>query len=112
MIRTKNDIIKKLMGRYGLDSANARQVVSDVLSGIVDAALEHGRIEIRRFGTFRIAERASRVARNPRTNEPLRLPARHVLTFEPSDKVVDRIASRYQDGTAPQPERFTFSNDA
>jgi len=97
MMRTKNDIIKKLTERHALDSASARQVVADVLNGIVEATLDHGRIEIRRFGTFRVCLRASRVARNPRTNEPLRLPPRHVMTFEPSDKVIDQIAQRYRE---------------
>ncbi len=95
MMRTKNDIIKQLCCEHGLDNVCARRVVTDVLNGIVEATLEHGRIEIRRFGTFKICWRASRVARNPRTNEPLRLPPRHVLTFEPSEKVSSMVTEKF-----------------
>ncbi|NLX06239.1 MAG: HU family DNA-binding protein [Phycisphaerae bacterium] len=102
MIRTKNDIIKQLTERHDLDSARARRVVTEVLNGIVEATLEHGRIEIRRFGTFKVCRRASRVARNPRTNEPLRLPPRYVLTFEPSERVSNKVSQRF-----PSPEPMT-----
>lgn len=99
MTRTKNDIIKQLADRYDMDSVRARQVVGDVLDGIVEAALEFGRIEIRRFGTFKVCRRAARSARNPQTNEPLRLPPRYVLTFDPSEKVATQVADRYANGT-------------
>lgn len=97
-VRTKRDIIAQLTREYHLDTSQARKVIQAVLNGIVNATLEHGRIEIRRFGTFKILHRAARVARNPRTNEELRLPARYVISFEPSDqlsqKVVDHCAGR------------------
>ena len=102
MIRTKNDIIRQLGKDYDMDPARARRVIHSVLSGIVNATLEHGKIEIRRFGTFKICQRASRVARNPRTNEPLRLPARHVLTFEPSRKVSQLVLQQYKSSKQQQ----------
>jgi nucleoid DNA-binding protein len=94
-IRTKRDIITQLTRDFHLDTGQARKAVQTVLNGIVNAALEHRRIEIRRFGTFKILHRAPRVARNPRTNEELRLPARFVITFEPSDQLSDRVHKQF-----------------
>jgi nucleoid DNA-binding protein len=113
VVRTKRDIISQLTRDFHLDTGQARKAVQTVLNGIISATLEHGRIEIRRFGTFKILHRAARVARNPRTNEELRLPARYVISFEPSDqlsqKVLDHCATRIPE-MAEKPEyAFTAS---
>jgi nucleoid DNA-binding protein len=94
-VRTKRDIINQITRDFHLDTSQARKVVQTVLSGIVTATLEHSRIEIRRFGTFKIIHRAARVARNPRTNEELRLPPRYVITFEPSDQLSAKVDKRF-----------------
>ncbi len=115
-VRTKRDIISQLTRDYQLDTSQSRKVVQTVLNGIINAALEHGRIEIRRFGTFKILHRAPRVARNPRTNEELRLPARFVITFEPSDQLSARVVQHY--GTQPavaakvEKEEFAFAGQS
>jgi nucleoid DNA-binding protein len=111
-VRTKRDIISQLTRDFHLDTNQSRKVVQTVLNGIVAAALEHGRIEIRRFGTFKILHRAPRVARNPRTNEELRLPARFVITFEPSDQLSDRVVQHFGSqpaATAAKVEKEEYS---
>lgn len=94
-VRTKRDIIAQLSRDFHVDTSQARRMVQTVLNGIVSATLDHGRIEIRRFGTFKVLHRAARVARNPRTNEELRLPPRYVITFEPSDQLSAKVLKRY-----------------
>ncbi|MFA5864146.1 MAG: HU family DNA-binding protein [Phycisphaerae bacterium] len=94
-VRTKRDIINHVSHDFNLDTVQARKAVQEVLNGIVSATLDHGRIEIRRFGTFKILHRAARVARNPRTNEELRLPARFVISFEPSDQLSEKVVKQY-----------------
>jgi len=94
-VRTRFDIIKQLSNEFGIPVEQSRQIVRTVLDRIIEATIEHGRIEIRRFGTFKIAHRAARVARNPRTNQQIRIPPRYVLTFEPSEIVIDKVAQYY-----------------
>jgi nucleoid DNA-binding protein len=94
-VRTKRDIIAQLTRDFHVDTSQARKMVQTVLNGIVNATLDHGRIEIRRFGTFKVLHRAARVARNPRTNEELRLPPRYVVTFEPSDQLSAKVLKKF-----------------
>jgi DNA-binding protein HU-beta/integration host factor subunit beta len=94
-VRTKRDIIAQITHDFHVDTSQARKMVQAVLNGIVNATLDHGRIEIRRFGTFKILHRAARVARNPRTNEELRLPPRYVVTFEPSDQLSAKVVKKF-----------------
>ncbi len=95
-VRTRLDIIKQLSEEFGISAEQARNIVRFVLDNIIDAAIENGRMEIRRFGTFKITHRAARVARNPRTNQQMRIPPRYVLTFEPSEIVLEKVAQHYR----------------
>ncbi len=108
-IRTRLDIIKRISSDFGVSVEKSRNIVQDVLDGIVQATIEHGRLEVRRFGTFKITHRAARVARNPRTNEELRIPPRYVLTFEPSDKVAEKVEKHYREKTTAI-EKYAFED--
>lgn len=90
---TKKQIVKDLSQRYGVDQAVTRKIVQGVLDAVVGSLAEEGRIELRNFGVFEIRRRASRVARNPRTNEPIRLPPRTVVVFQPGKKLQDLTES-------------------
>jgi hypothetical protein len=50
-------------------------------------AQDHHNIEIRGFGTFKVRERKSRLARNPRTGDPVEVPPRAVPVFKPSKEL-------------------------
>ena len=56
----------------------------DTPENVKDALAEHNNIEIRGFGTFKVRERKSRLARNPRTGDPVEVPPRAVPVFKPS----------------------------
>lgn len=93
---TKKQIVKDLSQRYGVDQAVTRKIVQGVLDAVVGSLAEEGRIELRNFGVFEIRHRASRVARNPRTNEPIRLPPRTVVVFQPGKKLQDLTEGQTQ----------------
>lgn len=48
---------------------------------------ESGTLQIRGFGTFKRVTTAPRTGRNPKTGEPVEVPARSVLKFKPSKRV-------------------------
>ena len=90
------------MVEQNLSNRQARQVFQLVLDDIVRVIQENGRLELRNFGVFRVKHRAERVARNPRTNEALKLPARTVLTFEASQRIADAIQQHWPTGESVQ----------
>jgi nucleoid DNA-binding protein len=64
----------------------------------VKRALANGEnIEIRGFGTFKIRRRKSRMARNPRTGEAVKVPARMVPVFKPSRQLRSRVSKANRD---------------
>ena len=50
----------------------------------IQAKAELGRYRIRGFGTLKVRKRRSRMARNPRTGDPVEVPSRAVPIFKPS----------------------------
>ena len=72
--------------------------VTEIL-GAIHAALVHGdRVEIRRFGVFDLNHRTPRQARNPKTGEPVAVPAKWVPAFKAGKELRERVMAT----TSPQ----------
>lgn len=90
---TKKEIVRDVSATYGIDQGLAKQLVQFVLDSIVKSLESEGRIELRNFGVFEVKRRAARVARNPRTNEPLHVPSKNVIAFQPGKRLVQLAAA-------------------
>ena len=52
----------------------------------------HGeRIEVRGFGSFSLHYRKPKMARNPKTGNPVPLPGRYVVHFKPGKELRERV---------------------
>ncbi len=88
---TKADIVARIAQTTGMTKADTADVL-DALLEAISAALGRGeKIEMRGFGIFKVESRKSRVARNPKTGEEIRIPPRAVPVFKPSDHLKDRV---------------------
>ena len=81
---TKADIVRDISESTGMTKTDVALIVNGVLDSIRDALIEGERIEIRGFGVFKVVRRAPRTARNPRTNEAVRIGERMAPVFVPS----------------------------
>ena len=81
---TKADIVDRIADGTGLTKLETEAVVDGFVITVM-AALEAGdSVELRGFGSFRVRERAARMARNPQTDEPVEVPRQFVPAFKPS----------------------------
>lgn len=60
------------------------ETVARVFEQVADVLFKSGRAEIDGFGTFELLKRKARRARNPRTGDPIDLPAKVVVKFKPA----------------------------
>ena len=83
---TKADLVEQVASTIGpgVTKKDCALVVDLFLGAIKGALAEHRNIEIRGFGTFKVRERRSRMARNPRTGDAVEVPSRVVPVFKPS----------------------------
>ena len=70
-----------------ISKKDCARVVDAFLDAIKDALKEQKNIEVRGFGTFKIRQRKTRMARNPRTGAPVEVSARPVPVFKPSKEL-------------------------
>lgn len=95
---TKAQIVDHIAEATGLTKLETEAVVDGFMHTVLDAVSEGDRVELRGFGTFKSVERAPRTARNPRTDQPVRVPRRMAPVFKPAQefrrRVEDEGASR------------------
>lgn len=65
--------------------------VKGLLDRMGRALVEGDRIEIRGFGSFSLHYRPSRIGRNPKTGDSVRVPDKHVPHFKPGRDLRERV---------------------
>jgi len=88
---TKKELAKAIAEELGIPLLVAQKAVQMTFDGITEALVEEGRIELRNFGIFEVKKRKPRKARNPRTGEKVKVPARLVVTFKPGREMEERV---------------------
>ncbi len=95
---TKADLVEKVTATIArtagpmISKKDCARVVDAFLDSVRDALAAQHNIEIRGFGTFKIRNRKTRMARNPRTGEPVEVAARPVPVFKPSKELRNLVA--------------------
>ena len=82
----------------GITKKDCALVVDGFLNAVKRALANGDHIEIRGFGTFKVRKRKSRMARNPRTGDAVRVPSRSVPVFKPSKHFQARVARSQEAG--------------
>ncbi len=80
---TKEELIAKMSVSAGVTKV-AAGIALNTFTDAVTLTLKKGkRVSLVNFGTFTVGKRRARTGRNPRTGEPLRIPAARVPKFLP-----------------------------
>lgn len=91
MTKTKKELAKEVSKASGFTQREAGIIIDLLLETISNSLASRDRIELRRFGVFSVKHRRPRLARNPRTGEPVKLPAKLVCAFKPSKFVNEKL---------------------
>ncbi len=74
-----------------LNVKDVELAVKNIIQYLSDALAEGQRIEIRGFGSFTLRYRPPRMGRNPRTGDPVALPAKRVPHFKAGKNLRERV---------------------
>ncbi len=87
----KAELIDAVAENADISKAAATRAVDTVLESIT-ATLKNGeQVALIGFGTFSVKDRAARTGRNPRTGEPLEIPAAKVPSFKAGKALKDAV---------------------
>ncbi|PYP83649.1 MAG: integration host factor subunit beta [Blastocatellia bacterium AA13] len=84
---TKAELVDEVARAAELNKRDAEVIVETVFESIVSALHKGEKVELRGFGSFRTRERGPRRGRNPKTGEPVDVPAKRVPYFKPGKEL-------------------------
>jgi nucleoid DNA-binding protein len=87
----KKEIAKELSVSANTSISKANEMIGKTFELVLDILAKNGRVELRNFGVLELAKRKAKVARNPRTGEPVFIPSRYAVKFKPSKEMIDRV---------------------
>jgi DNA-binding protein HU-beta len=87
----KQELIEKVVKDTGATKALAGKVLESAMENIGKALKKGDAITFVGFGTFKTSVRKARVARNPRTGEPIKIAKRRVPRFTAGKALKDLV---------------------
>jgi DNA-binding protein HU-beta len=81
----KADLVNKLAEDVSLTKVQATAALESVMESVVRALKAGNKITLVGFGTFSVVKRAARKGRNPATGETIKVKAKKVAKFRPSN---------------------------
>ncbi|HEV3123264.1 MAG TPA: HU family DNA-binding protein [Candidatus Dormibacteraeota bacterium] len=81
---TRDVLAEKLAAKAEITMTAARDEVKWFFDTIASSLTSGDEVRVHGFGTFKTAQRAARVGRNPRTGATVQVAARRVVRFSPS----------------------------
>ncbi len=78
---TKAQLVGHLAEKLGVNRAMARNFLDELSTLVVKEVKKAGVFALPGLGKFVLSKRKARMGRNPRTGEPIKIPAKTVLKF-------------------------------
>ena len=89
---TKSELVGKIVEANNLLTRKESEMVVNIVFDAMCEALKKGeKVEIRGFGSFTIREREAREARNPKSGEVVRIPAKKTPFFKTGKELRERV---------------------
>jgi integration host factor subunit beta len=89
---TKKELIDRIAEATGYKRVQVKRIVQQFLDEIVNELGRSNRLEFRDFGVFETKLRKARKAQNPKTLEPVEVPAKRTVKFKVGRLMKQRLA--------------------
>ena len=83
----KAELVKRMAEIAEVPKATAEKLLDAFMEAVQEAISKGDKVVLVGFGSFQVVERASREGRNPRTGEPIKIPAKKVVKFKAGKKL-------------------------
>lgn len=88
----KRGLIREVAHETGYSQGLVETAIDATINVIYETLRDGESVQVLDFGTFEVKNRAARMGRNPRTNEPVPIPARRLPNFRFATKFRKRIS--------------------
>ena len=90
----QQEFINHITNQYNCTKTEAEKVINMFTSSVIDAIGQGKEISLIGFGNFSISKVAARSGRNPKTQEPLQIPAYNQPKFKAGQKLKNAVNSK------------------
>ena len=88
----KTELIAEVSKKTGMSKKDAEKAVNATMDAISEAMAAGDKVQLVGFGSFETKVREARMGRNPKTKEPIEIPAAKVPVFKAGKGLKDFIA--------------------
>ena len=87
----KKELVESMAGAADISKAAAEKALNGMLMAVTEALSKGEKVTLVGFGTFSTVKRTERKAKNPRTGDMIKIPAKTVAKFKPGSKLSDAV---------------------
>ncbi len=87
----KNELIDSMAAEAGMTKSNTAVALDAIVASITSALKKGDEVRLVGFGTFAVSKRAATTARNPRTGETIKIPAKKQAKFKAGKTLQDSV---------------------
>lgn len=88
----KADLVNAVAAKTGATKKSVSDVLDAVLDVVMSSLKKGENVTLTGFGTFRSVHQAASVKRNPKTNQPVNVPAKNVPRFRAGKQFREMVA--------------------
>ncbi len=94
---TKRELCNAVAQKHDIIQSDAKNIIQSFLDQIIEEISAGNRLELRDFGVFEPKIRAGRNARNPNTNQPVKVAPKTVVGFKSGKKMSERAQEAFNE---------------
>lgn len=87
----KSELVAAMAEKSGLPKKNCQDALDAFVAVIEDVMKSGEKVKLSGFGTFEVKSRAARIGRNPKTREPVDIPASRHPVFKPGKVLKEAV---------------------
>ncbi len=88
----KGELVDAVAAKTNITKKQADEVISAFLSVVTEAVANGDKVTLVGFGSFERRDRSEREGRNPKTNQPMTIPATKVPAFSAGKLFKEKVA--------------------
>ena len=90
----KSELVEAVAGKIDMSKTQTQGVIEALIEVVTKALKKGDEVRLIGFGTWTVAKRAATTGRNPRTGEPIKIPASKQPKFKAGKELKDAINNK------------------
>lgn len=87
----KSDLVDAIAATSGLSKADSEKALKATIEAITEQLSKGGEVALTGFCSLKVKARSARTGRNPKTGEPMTIPAATTVAFKPGKLLKDAV---------------------